>query len=83
MVFDLVTISDLVDLYGCKNGTKDINKQENRNNDKFPEIFSFIIIDNKYLYHSRASFKELGKKCFALNKIENEEWIKEVLEKIK
>ncbi len=43
----------------------------------------FIIIDNKYLYHSGASFKELGNKCFALNKIENEEWLKEVLEKIK
>lgn len=39
----------------------------------------FIIIDNKYLYHSGASFKELGKKCFALNKIENKNWLDEIL----
>ena len=43
----------------------------------------FVIIDNKYLYHSGASFKELGKKCFALNKIENEKWLKDLLEKVK
>ena len=29
----------------------------------------FIIIDNKVLYHSGASFKDLGKKCFAITKI--------------
>lgn len=43
----------------------------------------FIIIDNKHLYHSGASFKELGRKCFALNKIENEKWLKDLLEKVK
>ena len=42
----------------------------------------FIIIDNKHLYHSGASFKELGKKCFALNKIEDEKWLNEILLKI-
>ena len=31
----------------------------------------FIIIDNKVLYHSGASFKDLGKKCFAINKVED------------
>ena len=31
----------------------------------------FIIIDNKILYHCGASFKDLGKKCFAINKINN------------
>ena len=31
----------------------------------------FIIIDNKELYHSGASFKDLGKKCFAITKIED------------
>lgn len=38
----------------------------------------FIIIDNKELYHSGASFKDLGKKCFAITKIENDEWLKEI-----
>ena len=36
----------------------------------------FIIIDEKELYHLGASIKDLGKKCFAINKIENEEIIK-------
>ena len=31
----------------------------------------FIIIDNKELYHCGASIKDLGKKCFAINKIED------------
>lgn len=29
----------------------------------------FIMIDNKELYHCGASLKDLGKKCFAINKI--------------
>lgn len=31
----------------------------------------FIIIDRKMVFHSGASFKDLGKKCFAINEIEN------------
>ena len=31
----------------------------------------FIIIDNKELYHCGASLKDLGKKCFAISKIED------------
>ena len=31
----------------------------------------FIIIDEKELYHLGASIKDLGKKCFAINKIED------------
>ena len=42
----------------------------------------FIIIDNKILYHSEASFKDLGKKCFAINKIEDENILKKLLEVI-
>ena len=42
----------------------------------------FIIIDDKILYHCGASFKDLGKKCFAINKINNEVWIKELLNAI-
>jgi len=33
----------------------------------------FIIIDDNILYHCGASFKDLGKKCFAINKIEDKE----------
>ena len=42
----------------------------------------FIIIDNKYLYHCGASFKELGKKCFAISKIAEEEILNNLLNKL-
>lgn len=41
--------------------------------DKFHD--RFIIIDNKELYHCGASIKDLGKKCFAISKMENEEML--------
>ena len=37
----------------------------------------FIVIDNKELYHCGASIKDLGKKCFGINRIED----KEIIEK--
>ena len=43
----------------------------------------FIIIDNKVLYHSGASFKDLGKKCFAITKIVDNNILKELLNKLK
>ena len=41
--------------------------------DKFHD--RFIIIDNKELYHCGASIKDLGKKCFGINKIEDNGFI--------
>ncbi len=41
--------------------------------DKFHD--RFIIIDNKELYHCGASIKDLGKKCFEINKIDDIEII--------
>ncbi len=161
--------SDLAYLYGCKNGTKDINKAVKRNIERFPKDFyfkltkeeneklrfqigtaksrnmsrtlpyvfteqgvamlssvlkteratkvsvaimrafvqmrhfiidnkdmfnrltkveyevlnlndRFIILDDKELYHIGASLKDLGKKCFAINKME-EEYIGTILER--
>ena len=43
----------------------------------------FIIIDNKVLYHSGTSFKDLGKKCFAITKIVDNNILKELLNKLK
>ena len=43
----------------------------------------FIILDNKELYHSGASFKDLGKKCFAITKMEDNNILKELLNKLK
>ncbi len=42
----------------------------------------FIIIDKKILYHCGASFKDLGNKCFAINKMENKEILENLLDKI-
>ena len=39
--------------------------------------------DNKILYHSGASFKDLGKKCFAITKIVEDNILKELLNKLK
>jgi hypothetical protein len=46
-------------------------------NNKFHD--RFIIIDNNILYHSGASFKDIGKKCFALTKIIDENILNNIL----
>ena len=38
----------------------------------------FILIDNKELYHVGASLKDLGKKCFAINKMEDANFVKSI-----
>ena len=40
----------------------------------------FIVIDNKEIYHVGASLKDLGKKCFAISRIEDTEYIYKLLE---
>ena len=42
----------------------------------------FIVIDNKELYHVGASLKDLGKKCFAISKIEDTEYVEKISNKI-
>ena len=42
----------------------------------------FIIIDKKDVYHSGASFKDLGKKCFAINKINDKDIIEGLLDRL-
>lgn len=39
----------------------------------------FILIDNKILYHCGASIKDLGKKYFAITKIEEEQIINQIM----
>ena len=50
------------------------------NNDSYHD--RFIIIDRKKLFHCGASFKDLGKKCFGINEIENKIEIEKMLENI-
>ena len=40
----------------------------------------FIVIDNKQLYHIGASLKDLGKKCFAISRIDDQEYIDRISE---
>ena len=69
---------------------KDIDiKKYNRQYHNLKVIYSdkfhdrSVILDKKVLYHSGASFKDLGNKCFAINKIEDNEYLKNILKKIK
>ena len=43
----------------------------------------FIIIDKKILYHSGASFKDLGKNCFAINEVEDKTILENLLTYLK
>lgn len=43
----------------------------------------FILIDNKNLYHVGASLKDLGKRCFAISKIEDVGYISNILSEFK
>ena len=51
-------------------------KVDNRFHDRF------IIVDKRIIYHSGASFKDLGKKCFAINKIVDKEIIDNLLSRL-
>lgn len=64
-----------------------INKYQSQYNnldihitDKFHD--RFIIIDDSELYHCGASFKDLGKKCFAINKINSKDILEELKNKL-
>ena len=79
-----------------RNVTLITNKYNNVDYEKYKEQYNniaivvnnsfhdrFIILDKKVLYHSGASFKDLGKKCFAITKIESEELLDSLLDKMK
>ena len=79
-----------------RNVTLITNKYNNVDYEKYKEQYNniaivvnssfhdrFIILDKKVLYHSGASFKDLGKKCFAITKIESEEFLDSLLDKMK
>ena len=70
-----------------KYNNQDYTKYQSQYNNITLKIYNnihdrFIILDNKELYHIGASLKDLGKKCFAINKIENKEWLNNLLKNI-
>ena len=68
---------------------KDIDiKKYNRQYNNLKVIYSdkfhdrFIILDKKVLYHSGASYKDLGNKCFAITKIKDKEYLETIIKNI-
>ena len=63
---------------------KKYNKQYSNVNVIHSDIFHdrFIIIDRKILYQSGSSFKDLGKKCFAINQINDDEILTNLMSRI-
>lgn len=64
-----------------------INKYQGQHNNLIIKINAsfhdrFIIIDNMILYHCGATLKDLGKKCFAINKIDAPNILKELIVKL-
>lgn len=71
------------------------NKYNNQDYEKYKEQYNnvkltinnnfhdrFIIIDKEKLYHCGASFKDLGKKCFEISKIEEEDILNNLIKKL-
>lgn len=65
----IIIISSHIDETLKKKYLKQYNNVLFIKNDSYHD--RFIIIDRKMVFHSGASFKDLGKKCFAINEIEN------------
>ena len=76
---ELVTSSH----YLTKTDINKFNKQYPNLNIKYSNIFHdrFIIIDS-CLYHLGSSLKDLGKKCFAINKIEDKDYLERIIKSI-
>jgi len=97
VIIDNYILKDLLDVV-CKTNkdiiiyTKNIDKsminkyqsQYNNLTIKINNSFHdrFIIIDDNTLYHCGVSFKDLGKKCFAINRIDNKEILKNLITKL-
>lgn len=77
-----------------KNITIITNKYNNNDYEKYKSQYNnvslkinnnihdrFIIIDRKILYHCGASFKDLGDKCFAINKIDDNDILNDILKR--
>ena len=73
-------ITKNIDEILIKKYKKQYNNIEIIKSDKFHD--RFIIIDKNILYHSGASFKDLGNKCFSINKIEDKEYLKRLIESV-
>ena len=76
----ILIISNNLDEILIKKYNSEYSNIEFKNLDIFHD--RFLIIDRKKLYSCGASFKDLGKKCFAINEIESKKLIDDMLNKI-
>ena len=76
----ILIISKNLDEILVKKYNSEYSNVEFKNLDIFHD--RFLIIDRKKLYSCGASFKDLGKKCFAINEIESKKLIADLLDKI-
>ena len=76
----ILIISKNLDEILIKKYNSEYSNIEFKNLDIFHD--RFLIIDRKKLYSCGASFKDLGKKCFAINEIESKKLIDDMLNKI-
>ena len=65
----ILIVSSSIDEIQKKKYLKQYNNVSFIKNDSYHD--RFIIIDRKRVFHSGASFKDLGNKCFGINEIEN------------
>ena len=80
-LLDIIIVSKNIDEITKSKYLKQYNNITFINNDTFHD--RFIIIDKEILYTSGSSFKDLGKKCFCISKIEDKEILNNILAKIK
>ena len=78
---NIIIVSKNIDEITKNKYLKQYNNITFINSDTFHD--RFIIIDKEILYTSGSSFKDLGKKCFCISKIEDKEILNNILEKIK
>ena len=76
----ITIVSSNMDNNLIKKYQKQYNNLKVINNTTFHD--RFIIIDKQILYHCGSSFKDLGKKCFGINLIEDENILNNLLNKI-
>lgn len=74
---NFIIVTKEIDKIDLEKYNKQYNNIKVRISSKYHD--RFIILDNKTLYHCGASFKDLGKKCFCISKIENDNILKELL----
>ncbi len=76
----IIIISSNIDEILKKKYLKQYNNILFIKNDSYHD--RFIIIDRKKVFHSGASFKDLGKKCFSIHEIENNKEIEKIIENV-